>query len=226
MECQWFAGVHLGLPSDVLRRLGPGDWAIDVGANIGVVTGQLAARVGAAGHVWAIEPVPWNAQRLKDLRERNHLEMIRTFDVALGAADGTVTLRLPPPGSSGWASVTASWINADEIVVPLRSLDSLVSELGVDGELALIKIDVEGFESEVLAGAAETLARFRPLLYVEFNDEILRDAGSSSIDLLSRFESAGYRASGGEVTEAWLEMRVVDLLLEPADRGLSADRTV
>jgi FkbM family methyltransferase len=206
------------LPSDVLGRVGPGDWVIDIGANIGVVTGQLATRVGASGHVWAIEPVPGNSERLRDLRERNGLEMIRTFDVALGAADGTVTLRLPPQGGSAWASVTASWINAGKMTVPVRSLDSLIAEHGSPGKLALIKIDVEGYESQVLAGATETLARFRPFLEVEFNDEILRDAGSSSEELLSRFRAAGYRAvDQARSTAARLHMRVVDLLLEPAD---------
>lgn len=218
MECQWFAGVHLGLPSNVLKKVSPGDWAIDIGANIGIVTGQLAARVGASGRVWAIEPVFRNSECLRTLRERNGLKMIQTFDVALGPGDGTVTLRLPPPGNSAVASVTASWINADEITVPVRSLDSLVAERRSEGRLSLIKIDVEGYESQVLAGASETLARFRPLLYVEFNDEILRDAGSSSMELLGQFRDAGYRAVDGfDSTAARLHMRVVDLLLEPAD---------
>lgn len=216
-ESQWFAGVRLGLPNGVLDRVGPGDWAIDIGANIGVVTGQLATRVGASGHAWAIEPVPRNCQRLRDLRERNGLEMIRSFDVALGAADGTLTLRLPPQGGSAWASVTASWINGDKITVPVRSLDSLVAEHGIEAKLAVIKIDVEGYEAQVLAGATETLARFRPLLDVEFNDEILRDAGSSSVELLARFQDAGYRAvDEAGSTAASLHIRVVDLLLEPA----------
>jgi hypothetical protein len=70
----------------------------------------------------------------------------------------------------------------------------------------------------VLAGATETLARYRPKPHVEFNDEILRDAGSSSMELLSRSQNAGYRAVDPVASrpEA-LHMRVVDLLLEPAD---------
>jgi len=144
--------------------------------------------------------------------------MIRTFEMALGAENGTVSLRLPPPGNSAVASVTASWINADKITVPVRSLDSLVAEHGIEGRLSLIKIDVEGYESQVLAGATDTLARFRPLLYVEFNDEILRDAGSSSMELLGRFQASGYRAVDAVgSTAARLDMRVVDLLLRPAD---------
>jgi FkbM family methyltransferase len=223
MACQWFAGVPIGLPRAVLGRVGPGDWTIDIGANIGIVTGQLAARVGEAGSVWALEPVPENCERLRDFSRRNGLRMVRMFDVAAGASDGTVALRLPPPGNSGWASVTASWINAGQITVPVRSLDSLVAEYGSSGRLALIKIDVEGYESQVLAGASETLACFRPLLYVEFNDEILRDVGSSSRELLRQFMDAGYQvAAGADSSEERLHMRVVDLLLEPTDGRVGA----
>jgi Methyltransferase FkbM domain len=102
--------------------------------------------------------------------------------------------------------------------VPVQSLDSLVAEHGSEGRLVLIKIDVEGYESQVLAGATETLARFRPLLYVEFNDQILRDAGSSSIELLGRFLDSGYRVvDGAGPAAARLHMRVVDPLLEPVN---------
>lgn len=111
IACQWFAGLPIGPPVAVQRMVHPGDWTIDVGANIGVVTGQLAARVGSSGTVWAIEPVPGNCEQLRDLSERNDLKAIRTFEVAAGARDGSVVLRLPPPGNSAVASVTASWIN-------------------------------------------------------------------------------------------------------------------
>jgi hypothetical protein len=102
----------------------------------------------------------------------------------------------------------------------VRSVDSLAAEHGSDRRLALIKIDVEGYESQVLAGARETLARLRPLLYVEFNDEILRDAGSSSVQLLQLFKGAGYRvANEAAASEERLRIRVVDLLLEPTPAG-------
>lgn len=100
--------------------------------------------MGSSGTVWAIEPVPGNCEQLRDLSERNDLKAIRTFEVAAGARDGCVVLRLPPPGNSAVASVTASWINGGEITVPVRSVDSLVAEHGSDRRLALIKIDVEG----------------------------------------------------------------------------------
>lgn len=207
MERDWFAGMHIGLPRDVLVVAELDSWTIDVGANIGIIAGQLASRTG--GPVWALEPVPRNVARLVALAEDNDLPIV-VFPVAVGASDGETTLRLSGEGS-GYASVTASWIDADTMSVPLRSIDSLVAEHGAPGRLSLVKIDVEGFESEVLAGARRTLAEHRPRLYVEFNDLILRDAGSSSEALLADCAAIGYRpASVPELTG-----RVVDLLLEP-----------
>lgn len=208
MERNWFAGLRIGLPPDILAKAEPGSWTIDVGANIGVVSGQLASRTNAP--VWALEPLPRNVARLVALANDNHLP-IEVIPVAAGAVDGEATLRLWGAGGSGWASITASWVNAATMTVPLRSIDSLVAERGAPGRLSLIKIDVEGFEAQVLAGARETLAAHRPRLYVEFNDEILRDAGSSSQELLERCAAMGYRpASVPELTG-----RVTDLLLEP-----------
>lgn len=225
IECQWFTGVDLGLPPHVLARIGPGDWAIDIGANIGVVTGQLAVRTGHSGSVWAIEPVPRNSERLRELRDRNGLQQIRTFDLAVGAEDGELVLRLPPSGGSGWASATASWLTAGRMTVPVRSLDSLIGEYGVRDRLALVKIDVEGYEAHVLSGALETLDRLKPMLYVEFNDQILRDAGSSSGELLGQFYDAGYTVAAecARLSQR-LDLRVVDLLLTPVKSQPAGER--
>jgi len=77
---------------------------------------------------------------------------------------------------------------------------------------------VEGFEPQVLEGAAETLGAMRPAVMCEFNDIVLKDAGSSSAELLAIFERLGYRPSV-ECQAASTDMagKVVDLLLRPAD---------
>lgn len=214
LESLWFTGTPIGLPRAVLRTVHPGDWVIDIGANIGIVSGQLARRTGPRGHTWAIEPIARNVDRLRALQTDNHLPGLRIFAVAAGADNGVVTLRQHCTYGSGWASVTASWLNGAAVEVPLRTLDSLIAEYGPAApRLALIKIDVEGYEPHVLAGATRTLARYRPLLYVEFNDPILRDAGSSSVALLAQLAALGYapidRAAGrpsalaGQVVTLW-----------------------
>ena len=213
MERGWFAGVPMGLPRDVLGRIPAGTLAIDVGANVGIVTGQLALRVASTGRVWAVEPIPRNVSRLSRFTETNRLP-IDVFPVAAGAQDGELDLRLPDAEQSGYASATASWIDAGRLTVPLRSIDSLIAERRPHWRLSFVKIDVEGYEAEVLEGARETLAASRPLVYAEFNDIVLRDRGSSSLEVLERFAAAAYRPIESHRVLP-LEGRVVDLLLEP-----------
>ena len=217
MESLVFVGRHR-LPPGVMAHVRPGDWAVDVGANVGSVAGQLCRAVGAGGRVWAFEPVPRNVDRLRRLAEANGLAQLQIFDCALSSITGTSSLRLPGAAGSGYASFTASWIRDGCLDVPTRRLDDLTAAAADAGRpLRLVKLDVEGFEREVLVGARETLRRHRPLVYCEFNDIILTDAGTSSGELLRAFGELGYAvAPGWGRAAARLAGRNVDLLMVPA----------
>ena len=218
MESLVFVGRHR-LPAAVMANVRPGDWAVDVGANVGSVSGQLCRAVGRDGLVWAFEPIPRNVARLRRLAEVNDLAQLRVFDCALGPSTGTASIGLPGPGGSGHASFTASWIRDGRLDVPTRRLDELTTDVDHRRPLRLVKLDVEGFEREVLEGAEDTLRRHRPLVYCEFNDIILTDAGRSSRELLDAFGDLGYVvAPAWRRTAARLTGRNVDLLMVPAAR--------
>jgi FkbM family methyltransferase len=218
MESLAFVGRHR-LPADVAGLLRPGDWAIDVGANVGSVAGQLCKGVGPEGRVWAFEPIPRNVARLEAFRDANRLTQLEVFDCALSATRGTAAIGLPAEGFSGHASFTASWIDKGRLDVRTERLDDLTADLAdLDGTrpLRLVKLDVEGFEREVLAGAEATIRRFRPSIYCEFNDIVLQDAGSSSAALLGTFAELGYRvAPAWRAKSARLAGRNLDLLMIP-----------
>jgi FkbM family methyltransferase len=219
MESLAFVGRHR-LPKSVTADLRPGDWALDVGANVGSVTGQLCRAVGATGRIWAFEPIPRNVARLTGFREANDLFQLEVFDCALSSTKGRATISLAKEGFSGHASFTASWIDDGEMDVPTDRLDDLTSELDDSAPLRLMKIDVEGFEREVIAGAEATIRRFRPSIFCEFNDIILRDAGSSSHELLSAFGDLGYCVAPTWSRRATnLTGRNVDLLMTPKPGG-------
>ena len=216
MESLVFVGRHR-LPSAVVAHVRPGDWVVDAGANVGSVAGQLCRAVGPNGLVWAFEPIPRNVERLAALADANELGQLAVFDCALGSSRGTATIKLPGAGGSGFASFTASWIREGGLEVRTERLDDLTCGLEGRRPLRLVKLDVEGFEPQVLEGAVETLRRWHPLVYCEFNDVILRDAGSSSRRLLDAFARLGY-----EVARPWrrdassLDGRNVDLLMVPS----------
>jgi FkbM family methyltransferase len=216
MEAQGFVGLE-SVPNSMRALVRPGQWVVDVGANIGLVTGPLCRLVGPSGRVWAIEPIPRNVQRLEQLRDLNGLNALRIIPCALGSRPGTAGLRVPVGGESGWASFTASWISGASVQVRTERLDDLIFETPPDRPVSFIKIDVEGFEDEVLLGARRTLTEMGPAVLCEFNDVILRDAGSSAEALMARFDEIGYGPSPAFLSQArHLQGQVADILMVPA----------
>lgn len=199
------------LPPEVIGLVRPGDWAIDAGANVGIVSSQLCAAVGPAGLVSAWEPIKRNLERLRFLKEENRLGQLAVMPYAAGAEDATVPIGVGREGRSGWSSITASWTSERKVEVALRRLDSF-PEAG-DRALRLVKIDVEGYEFEVLEGCRQLLARHRPWVYCEFNDLLLRDRGRSARELLDLLADLGYRSA--EPTPDF-GGRAENLLLAPA----------
>lgn len=210
LEACWFLGIDWCLlPEQVIERIPRGTTAIDAGANIGIVTSQLCRAVGPGGAVHAIEPLPANVARLGELKRDNNLDQLTISACALSDEDGSAVLRTQTAdGTSAYASLTASWNNAGTMSVPTRVLDDIVPS---DTPVGFIKLDVEGAESLALDGATRILTADRPLVFCEFNDTILRDAGSSSKELLSKFEGLGY-APGAEFPQG---DAIKDLLLVP-----------
>jgi FkbM family methyltransferase len=183
LEARWFAGERdIGMPPEAIAEVRVGATVIDAGANIGIVTGQLAEAVGEGGTVHAFEPLPVNVDRLVRLREDNGLTQIVVHDQALGAEVGTGDLRVMD-GAGAWASFTASWIDGGTLPVEVTTIDEAIPAAV---PVSFVKIDVEGYELQVLAGGRRTLELHRPILYVEVNHLILVDAGSSGAEFLER----------------------------------------
>jgi FkbM family methyltransferase len=222
MERIGFFGAHAArLIRVVPAWLRPGDWAIDAGANVGLLSSPLAAAVGGHGRVWAVEPLPANVERLRALKDANHLAQLDILPMALASSAGTAKLRLSSrPGGSGSGSFVAPWAREDFVEVETVPLDHLTADRPAVPHLRLVKLDVEGYETHVLAGAAETLRRWQPRVVCEFHDQLLRAAGSSSADLLAAFAGHGYApAPPFDRPRGSLEGKVVDLLLVPHAAG-------
>ena len=180
----------------VLERHGlrPGARVFDIGAHQCVVALQLAAAVGPQGHVVALEPVPHNYRVARGNIERNRVAIdAGRIDLVCAAGardDGTIRFSDEPNGfvaKRGGAARTR--------VVQSRSVDSLAAEFGLPD---VVVIDVEGFELDVLRGAAQVL-RCRPDLFIEVHvgeglerfdgsvsaiETVLREAGYARHELL------------------------------------------
>jgi FkbM family methyltransferase len=134
--------------------LGRGDICVDVGANIGYNALLAAQLVGPEGHVYALEPSTETHESLLENLELNGARNVTALRVAAGAADGEVLLHDRPEGQSVRSSVGEidESLPAESLVsVPVQTVASLIHPSDA-ARLRLVKIDVEGFELEVLRG--------------------------------------------------------------------------
>ena len=149
--------------------LHPGETVIDVGANVGIITTRAAGIVGPTGRVIAVEPSPRCIREL--IAVTNDMGNVTVVEAALGDETGTVALAgWDNPDHRGLGSVVPghraglaeNWHEGVALQVPQMRLDDLLDEqVGDEGEIALIKIDVEGYEPVVLRGAPNLFGSHR-----------------------------------------------------------------
>jgi FkbM family methyltransferase len=145
------------------EKLPPGLSMVDVGANTGNHTLFFAAFMQAEA-VTPIEPLPRAVAAIRAMVRENRLGNVdlSLLGCALGRARGALR-----PVLSQTAGLGATHFEVDASgTVPVAPLDELIT-----GRVDFIKIDAEGMEMQVLAGAAGTIAVQHPLLYVEVVDE-------------------------------------------------------
>ncbi len=136
--------------------LRPGDVFVDAGASIGQMAFHAARRVGRDGRVLAFEPAPERYDDLISGIAINHFHNIEPHRCGLAAE--SAELRLYLRGSPSMADQDRK---QDTLTVPVRPLDDVLAEERID-RVRFLKIDVEGLEPEVLAGARGLLASSDP----------------------------------------------------------------
>jgi FkbM family methyltransferase len=178
------------------RWVRPGDVVVDAGAHVGLFTLLAARLVGPTGEVHAFEPVPANFERLAHNVTLNGLGNVRLNPVALGDAEGEVTVGLAEErlvGESTGEYTVGGKHNA--VRVPVKTLDSYLDDSAYI-RLRLLKIDVEGFERWILKGLGGTLSKAPPeAIMFEVNAKMLLRHGSSATELIEELRSHGYRLS-------------------------------
>jgi FkbM family methyltransferase len=157
--------------------------AVDVGANRGVWTHQMAA---LCPRVYAFEPNPKMFAILDAARPSN----AEARQIALSDRTGMASLKVPRSArgfSNQHASLETNWAGAREFGV-VEVATARLDELGLE-PVGFIKIDVEGHESAVIAGAAGLIARDRPTLLVELEE---RHSDRSIEASIAQVEALGY----------------------------------
>lgn len=162
---------------DLIKKYTPvGGTMLDVGGNIGSITIPLAEHVGPNGVIHIFEPSPKFFNIItKNVALNNFSDRTTAHQVALGAEAGTVYL------NESVADDTTNHIASAGTAVQQDTLDSFTTTLT---RIDFLKIDVEGYELEVLNGAAATLKKTE-CLYIEFIPSQLVRAGSKPQEVLA-----------------------------------------
>jgi FkbM family methyltransferase len=180
------------------HMVAPGSIAVDIGANIGAHTLRLAVCVGPAGRVIAVEPTQYAFERMREqvlLNPNLAPRIVLLQAMLMGSEQAALAEKIesswpldPPsdahPGHAGVAKVTTG--------AKVRTLDSVVSDLDLKS-VDFLKLDVDGYEVEVLRGARDTLRRFAPVIFFEHAPYVLAEKGYRPDELVNLLIDAGYQ---------------------------------
>jgi FkbM family methyltransferase len=173
-----------------LKRSAPGI-VIDVGANIGWHTIH-ASRHAAVETVVAFEPDTINLSLLNRNLQLNGAKNVVVCSCALGAREGRARLHRYKESNLGRHSLVSDHGFGDTDVV-VRDLDGVLDSLKLaDRRISLLKIDVEGYEPAVIAGASQALTR-TDVVVLEYTPGSSRKGGLSTDDMIDRLYRFGFR---------------------------------
>jgi FkbM family methyltransferase len=219
-----FLGAYERQTKAALRRLVvPGSLVLDIGANIGAHTLPLAKQVGPEGRILAFEPTDFAFRKLSRNLELNPklADRVTTNHCFLTATDAD---RVPTAIYSSWPLEQQPGLHAKHLgremrteAARARSVDSVLAELG-GRQVQLVKLDVDGFECDVLRGARDMLSTMRPVFVMEIAPYVLVERGASLDEFLSFFVPTGYKFYD-EQTERPLPSTAPELLQMIGDGG-------
>lgn len=198
--------LHAPLARAMRLLLSPGDWFVDVGANIGFYSLLAARLVGRGGGVWAFEPQPGPMESLCRSARLGGLDQLRCFQMALSDREEELVLHCDPNG------LCSSLVDehprrrrrySSEIRVRTDSLDHLAGAMGLEAQrIRLIKVDVEGEEPRTIAGMLGTLERAGgPAVWCEVRGPRGSTRAPNTFEAVrERLAPLGYRAHRGDGT--------------------------
>lgn len=183
---------------NIERYLSKGDIFIDVGAGVGYFSAIASNIVGVSGQVHCFEPNPANAVAIEKMVESNPKSNIVLNSYALGADECDSNYYMQELEQSTVNSMVRGVLSkstAESLKVKTKRLDTYLSENEIRA-VALIKIDVEGYEYYVLKGLSHFFEKTtcKPPIICEIMASAYQDAGHSVGDLIGYMAKYGYHA--------------------------------
>ncbi len=188
-------GIHEKNSTNHYKKIiTPGMHIGDFGANIGYYSLISAALLKGKGHIYAFEPSPYNFTQLKRNIELNNFLLLFSFhNAGLGAVNSKLKFYLSSKGNM------SSFIKREEYedirIKEIIDVDVIkADDFFADKKLDLVRMDVEGFEIEIINGMHELLSRAQKpkYLFIEIHSELLHQRGSSAKEFVNKLCSYGY----------------------------------
>ncbi len=177
--------IQFGRLAKTIFKKYPGMTVIDVGANVGDTIAVLKTAVDVP--VIGVEGDDTSYQYLeKNALQFSNVSIVKTF---LGEKSQQTKVSME---KSGWNNTIIPDASGSQ-QIQFKSLDDVISEGGFDkAEIKLLKVDVEGFDTIVLRGAAEIIKQNKPVLFFEYNRENMIAINEDGISTILSFRNEGY----------------------------------
>ena len=170
VACLVATGIYEPIETRILQQLAKGSKLIvDIGANVGYYTVELAKLLGPTGQLLSFEPVEASFSQLRKNVKLNRIDnAVRMFQ--LGVSDSVSQSQIFLPRKSGSSAASLRNLHPQEEfvsqVIQTTTLDHIFETLEIT-ECNLIKIDVEGGELQAIQGAIATITKFNPVIFAE-----------------------------------------------------------
>lgn len=168
-----------------------GENALDIGANIGLQSIRMSQCAGQTGKVYAFEPLAYLQEKFTRNSALNKAANVTLFPYALSDKEGEADFMID---KNAWNQGTFSLNTGggpDKQHVVIKIADNIPDIQHLD-TLALVKIDVEGFEYQVLRGLEKTLRKHRPRLIFEYDSNYWLNTGEDISACFSFLQSMNY----------------------------------
>jgi len=185
-------GIHEPLTTHLIFDEVKSDMTVlDIGSNIGYYAVLESKLIGESGKIISIEPSPLNFKILEKNLKLQKIENFQTYNIAIG--DKNEVIEFLVSKKSNWSKIKELNENPgenDEVIkVPLKTLDSFCKENNIM-KIDLIRMDVEGYETNIISGAEETLKKFKPMLMIEVHKMYLGQKRTK--EFLEKLNKFGY----------------------------------
>lgn len=187
-----YYGLDIEPRNELFDLVKEGMVIFDIGTNIGHVLLTFASK-NKTGKIYGFEPLPNIYERAKKNVSLNNFNNIILSNVAVADSSEDLVVQLSHSHHSGSSRLAKKENNQTATTnIKAITLDEFVHKNNIQ-QIDFMKIDVEGFEKNVLYGGKQTLQKFKPIMFIEVNDKAQQAQAFSGKLLIELLESLHYQ---------------------------------